>query len=130
MKKKRSVYGLWLLILFVLFVLFQNTFFGVVFFTYAGMGIISVTMAKVISKNIKVYLQGLSDNVLVGESFIFNVIVNNTSILPSNKIYACLSVKNYFFGEQEEVCMLNIPVTIKGEEIVSSTIIVTDQIVY
>ena len=122
MKKKRSVYGLWLILLFVLFVLFQNTFFGAIFFTYTSMGIISVIIARAISKGVTVSIQATCDSIEEEGSFLFNIIAKNTSIFPSNKVYARLSVKNYFFGEQEEECMVNVPITIKGEEIITSSI--------
>ncbi|MBE5934625.1 MAG: DUF58 domain-containing protein [Lachnospiraceae bacterium] len=121
MEKKKSVYKNWVIIMLILYVLFQNTFFGATFLVLVCMGAISVIIAKILVESVDIDFDRNISNIVVGERFNLNLIVRNRSFFPTNKMYVKLQVKNFFFDESD-VCEVNVPVVIKGEQIIMASI--------
>ena len=107
MKNKKSVYISWLIIMLILYALFQNTFFGAIFLVMVCMGVISVAIAKVISLSVDIDFEKNISDIQVGERLDFGIIICNKSIFPTNKMYAKLKIKNFFFSD-EDVCKVNL----------------------
>ena len=122
MVNKKSVYGILLIIIIILYVLFQNTFFGMIFFIFLLMGAISVLIARTLSKAVEVRLECNTKEISINSEIKFDIIVNNRTWFPTNKLYVNLLVRNYFFTEETDSCVVGVPVTINGEEKVSSSI--------
>ena len=54
MKIGKSVYMVWIFVMLILYIIFQNTFFGAAFLVMVCMGVLSVVIAKVIAKCIEI----------------------------------------------------------------------------
>lgn len=122
MSNKKGMYSIILIILLVLYILFQNTFFGTLFFVYGGMGCVSVGIAKVLSKRVEIKLQCDTSHIEVGSKIYIGIITKNSSWFPTNKMFVKLVARNHFFRKEPDECLLNVPVSIHGEEEITSTI--------
>ncbi len=120
MKNKKSVYIIWLFVMLILYVLFQNTFFGATFLVMVCMGVISIVIAKVLSKAVEIEFESDVKEIRVGGELEFKMIVRNKTLFPTNKMFAKLRIRNYFF-EEADVCEVNLPVVIRGEQVITAS---------
>ena len=120
MKGKKRVYIIWLFVMLFLYILFQNTFFGATFLVMVCMGIVSVIIAKILSKSIEIDFETDLKEIRVGEQLEFKIVVRNKTLFPTNKMYAKMRIKNYFFDEAD-VCEVNLPVVIRGEQVIKAS---------
>ena len=104
----------------ILYALFQNTFFGATFLVMVCMGAISVLIAKVLSKSVEIDFDSDVDEIRVGGQLDFKIIVRNKTLFPTNKMFVKLRIRNYFF-EEDDVCEVNIPVVMRGEQVITAS---------
>ena len=121
MYKKNKAYIIWIIILALLYMIFRNTLFGAIFFSAIVMMLISIIIAKLLVRSLEIKIDVDKDIIDRGNKALFNINIYNKSIFPSNKVYVKIQINNLFFAGKEE-CYVNIPVSIKGKDIICSDV--------
>lgn len=121
MGKLNKSYIIWMVILALLYLIFKNTLFGAIFFSVVVMLIISIIIAKVIINGVNIKVDVEKKYVERGSKACFSIHTLNKTIFPSNKLYIKININNEFFDEHEECC-INIPASIRGEDIICSDV--------
>ena len=121
MKKRNKSYVIWIVILAILYLVIRNTLFGAIFFSAVVMLILSIIIAKIIINGISIQIDIEKKSIERGNKLYFNIRTINKTIFPSNKLYVKLKINNAFFDGKEE-CYVNIPASIRGEDIICSDV--------
>lgn len=122
MYKKNKAYIIWIIILAFLYITVRNTLFGAIFFSAIVMMLISIIIAKILVSSLDIRLDTDKSIVERGNKAYFNINIHNRSVFPSNKVYVKIQINNAFFDGKEE-CYVNVPASIRGEDIICSDVV-------